>query len=57
MSPTPAPPGSACPDPEDVNDEIRRLMEQPPTPARTAAYERLLLLWAAAADTDLTEAA
>jgi hypothetical protein len=31
-------------------------MEQPPTPARTAAYERLLWLWAAAAD-ELTEAA
>lgn len=57
MSPTQTPPGSACPDPEDVNDEIRRLMEEPPTPARAAAYERLLLLWAAAADTELTEAA
>lgn len=57
MSPTQARPGSACPAPEDVNDEIRRLMDQPPTPARAVEYERLLLLWAAAADTDLTEAA
>lgn len=56
MSPTPTRPGPACPAPEDVNEQIRRLMEQPPTPARTAAYERLLWLWAAAAD-DLTEAA
>lgn len=56
MSPTPTRPGPACPAPEDVNDEIRRLMEQPPTPARTAEYGRLLLRWAASAD-DLTEAA
>jgi hypothetical protein len=56
MSPQPTRPGPACPAPEDVNADIRALMEQPPTPARTAEYERLLFLWAAAAD-DLTEAA
>lgn len=42
--------GPACPAPEDVNDSIRRLMSQPPTPARTVEYERLLFLWARATD-------
>ena len=59
MSPTQANPGLPCPGREDVNARIRRLMEQPPTPARAAEYERLLWLWAKATTggSDLTEAA
>jgi len=55
-SPTPLR-GLPCPNAEDINNDIRRLMAQPPTPARAAEYKRLLLLWAAAADSDLTDAA
>jgi hypothetical protein len=56
MPPAQTRPGPACPAPEDINNEIRRLMTLPPTPARTAEYGRLLWLWAAAAE-DLDEAA
>lgn len=49
--------GRSCPAPEDVNEEIRRLMDQPPTQARAVEYERLLLLWAQVARDGLVQAA
>lgn len=56
MSPT-QPIRMDCPDPEDVNTRIRHLMEQPPTPERTAEYQRLLWLWVTAKDRDMVTAA
>ncbi|WP_328349166.1 hypothetical protein OG800_48835 [Streptomyces sp. NBC_00445] len=42
----PRPHGQVTPALDELNDRIRRLMDQPPSAERTAAYERLLRQWA-----------
>jgi len=57
MSSTPRPHGRVQHAADQVNELIRRLMNEPPSPRRAAKYERLLWRWADATDTDVTEAA
>ncbi|MFB7108696.1 hypothetical protein [Streptomyces sp. NPDC056291] len=57
MPTPPRPHGQVTPAPEEVNESIRHLMEQPATPQRTEAYQRLLEAWAATSADRLTEAA
>lgn len=55
-SPTPLR-GQPCPDAEDINTDIRRLMNEPATEQRAAEYRRLLQLWTDVTREDVASAA
>jgi hypothetical protein len=57
VSPSTCPNGSCCPAPEDINDLIRRLMDEPATPDRAERSQRLLAQWAAVTRVDVEPAA
>lgn len=57
MSSTPGPHGRVKHAADQINDLIRRLMNEPASPGRAAEYQRLLWRWAEAKDPDVTEAA
>ena len=49
--------GQVAPARDQVNRLIRHLMDQEPSPQRTAEYHRALEAWAAGSDTDIADAA
>ncbi|MYV49077.1 hypothetical protein [Streptomyces sp. SID2888] len=51
------PHGLVHPCPDAVNEAIRLLMDQPPTPQRTDQYARLLVLWREVGDENPAHAA
>jgi hypothetical protein len=56
--PTPSRPyGPVAPAPDEVNDRIRRLMDQAAGHQRSAAYADLLALWAEVTKDDVEQAA
>jgi hypothetical protein len=57
MPSRPRPPGPVDRARKAVNDAIRRLIDEPPTPERTQRYEVLLVRWRELADQDVTPAA
>ncbi|MET9461958.1 hypothetical protein ABZY05_44205 [Streptomyces canus] len=57
MSSLPRPDGQVTPALAQLNDQIRRLMEQPSTTGRAQEYRRLLDLWAKLTREDVKPAA
>lgn len=54
---SPRPPGQVTPALDDLNDRIRRLMDQPTSEDRSATYADLLTLWAEVTRDDVDQAA
>ncbi|MGW0086547.1 hypothetical protein [Streptomyces sp. NPDC003393] len=57
MPSSPRPSGQVTPARDQVNEQIRRLMDQKPSPERTAAYHLALEAWAAGSAIEVVEAA
>ncbi|WP_158013037.1 hypothetical protein [Streptomyces sp. Root369] len=57
MSSPPRPHGQVAPALAQLNDQIRRLMDQPSTTGRAEEYRRLLDLWAKLTREDVEPAA
>ncbi|GAA2621322.1 hypothetical protein [Streptomyces vastus] len=57
MSNSSGPHGRMTPAPNEINNSIRQLMDEPAGRKRTAEYERLLALWTEATRDDVEPAA